>query len=463
MFFKSSFFAKSSFFRLFFTLFGIGAVLLCWMWSCVEQNNFTEYQGIKKEEQALRQVIEQWNSLWLELERHTEGYRPPVAARAYAYIAIAGYESALPVFPKKQSIYTLLTKQNLPTFSSNTAFYSPVALNSAYAYLFKKTFLTSELAHWQKISALERQFNQTFAAEIDSSTFALTQQYGLTVASAIWQWSLTDTIGHQGVLKNFDPTYPISNQKETWKPDTDHPMYALLPQWGKARSFFLDSNTRLARPPASYSEELTSTYYKQMFEVYSLTSPISKENKWIAEFWSDDHTGLTFTPSGRWISIAQQLIVQQNTSAEQALELYAKLGMSLCDASIACWYSKYSYNVERPKQYIQRVINPNWVALSDSPPFPSYPSGHATFGATATTILSTFYGDNIHFTDKSHINRTEFNGTPRTFTSFQEMDSENAYSRLVLGVHTRMDCEEGLRLGKSVAQRIANLNLKKEP
>jgi hypothetical protein len=425
----------------------------------VEQNNFTEYKGTTSEEQELNQVIAQWNSLWLELERHTEGYRPPVAARAYAYIGIGAYESALPIFPEKQSIYTLLTKQNLPTFPSNTTFYSPAAVNSAYAYLFKKTFVTTEVAQWQKISALERRFNQTFTTAIDSSTFHQTQQYGFSIATAIWKWSMSDTIGHQGVLKNFDPSYTISIKKETWKPDADHPMPALLPQWGKTRSFFLDNNTLLAHPPIAYSEDLTSPYYKQAFEVYSLTTPISKENKWIAEFWSDDHTGLTFTPASRWISIAQQLIAQQKTSAEQALELYAKLGMSLCDASIACWYSKYHYNIERPKQYIQQVINPNWVALSDSPPFPSYPSGHATFGAAATVILGSFYSDKIHFTDKSHKDRTEFNGAPRTFTSLQEMASENAYSRLVLGVHTRMDCEEGLRLGKSVAQKIANLNL----
>ena len=34
------------------------------------------------------------------------------------------------------------------------------------------------------------------------------------------------------------------------------------------------------------------------------------------------------------------------------------------------------------------------------------------------------------------------------------MADENAYSRIPLGVHYRMDCVGGLKLGKKVGQRI---------
>ena len=41
------------------------------------------------------------------------------------------------------------------------------------------------------------------------------------------------------------------------------------------------------------------------------------------------------------------------------------------------------------------------------------------------------------------------------------MAEENAYSRIPLGVHIRLDCTEGLRLGKVIAFRAMNLNLNK--
>jgi hypothetical protein len=39
------------------------------------------------------------------------------------------------------------------------------------------------------------------------------------------------------------------------------------------------------------------------------------------------------------------------------------------------------------------------------------------------------------------------------------MSRENALSRIVGGVHYRMDCEEGLRIGQIIGQKIAGLPL----
>ena len=53
----------------------------------------------------------------------------------------------------------------------------------------------------------------------------------------------------------------------------------------------------------------------------------------------------------------------------------------------------------------------------------------------------------------------ELASRPRSYKSFAEMAQENAASRVFLGVHYRMDCEEGMRVGKLVGQKIANLQL----
>ncbi|MBK6997967.1 MAG: hypothetical protein IPH31_24935 [Lewinellaceae bacterium] len=65
------------------------------------------------------------------------------------------------------------------------------------------------------------------------------------------------------------------------------------------------------------------------------------------------------------------------------------------------------------------------------------------------------------FTDLCHKDRVEFLGTPRTFTSFKALGDEDAYSRIPLGVHFRMDCDEGVRIGELAAQRVLELPWKK--
>ncbi|MDQ3017821.1 MAG: hypothetical protein M3R25_14005 [Bacteroidota bacterium] len=39
------------------------------------------------------------------------------------------------------------------------------------------------------------------------------------------------------------------------------------------------------------------------------------------------------------------------------------------------------------------------------------------------------------------------------------MSKENALSRMLLGVHFRMDCEEGLRLGELIGAQVAGVQL----
>ena len=123
------------------------------------------------------------------------------------------------------------------------------------------------------------------------------------------------------------------------------------------------------------------------------------------------------------------------------------------------WKGKYDYNIERPETYICQRINPDWKSLHDTPSFPTYPSGHAAFGAAAAEVLTDALGKKFELTDRTHDKRPEFASTPRCYTSFAEMAQENAASRVLLGVHYRMDCVEGLRLGKIIGQKMVNLNL----
>jgi hypothetical protein len=106
---------------------------------------------------------------------------------------------------------------------------------------------------------------------------------------------------------------------------------------------------------------------------------------------------------------------------------------------------------------------------SRTPPFPAYPSGHATFGTVtfevARRLLENFGIASVEkFTFE--VVSDEYDGKQcdpdgsirsqhrRTLTLAQAIH-ENAVSRVYLGVHWRMDAVEGIRLGLDLVEKIA--------
>ena len=138
--------------------------------------------------------------------------------------------------------------------------------------------------------------------------------------------------------------------------------------------------------------------------------------------------------------------------------------MGLHDAGVRCWHEKYRFNTVRPIDYIRTVMGQtdwNTIMCPSSgnyytPNFPAYPSGHATFSAAAAEVLAGVFG-NYSMTDRCHEGRVDFIGTPRFFNSFYEMAEENAYSRLPMGVHFRMDAEQGNNLGLKIGKKVNDL------
>jgi hypothetical protein len=98
-----------------------------------------------------------------------------------------------------------------------------------------------------------------------------------------------------------------------------------------------------------------------------------------------------------------------------------------------------------------------------TPPFPSYPSGHAGFGgALFETLRNVYRTDRVAFTFTSD----EYNGVttgdggvarpllPRSFTSFSQAEEENGQSRIYLGIHWSFDKTQGIRQGRQVADYV---------
>lgn len=411
--------------------------------------------------QVATRLLLDWNKLLLELERHTPGYRPPVSARMFAYVEMAAYEASLPALYSHFSLEKYCPEYEAPP-SPAGEFYLPAAINAAYGQILKMFFPTAPTELLQKSQQMESAFELELTDDVSADVFQRSAAYGKAAAQAVWRYSATDSSGHDGFMYNYDRNFSPCSAPGCWQSGSERPMPALLPGWGATRKFIIEQQEVVSTPPVPFSELTSSSFYAAAMEVFSISQNLSSEDKWIAEFWSDDLPGFTITPAGRWFSITNQALEKSRPGFVVTLETYLRVGLALCDAGVICWDNKYQYQLERPYQYIQRNIQPGWDALHPTPAFPSYPSGHAIFGASASEILSQMLGQQFELTDNTHNRRKEFAGKPRSYHSFSEMAAENAYSRVLLGVHFRMDCEEGLRLGKIIGQKVARLPLVKD-
>jgi hypothetical protein len=236
-------------------------------------------------------------------------------------------------------------------------------------------------------------------------------------------------------------------------------MAAIEPQWKTIRPFFIDSASQFAPvPPAAFSTNPNSSFVMQMKEVYDVTNALTTEQKEIASFWdcnpfAVDYSGhmaiglKKISPGGHWIGITGIACQQSNIPLDSAILVHTMVALTLHDAFISCWEEKYHSDRIRPETAINKYLDPAWRPLLQTPPFPEYTSGHSVASASASVILTHFFGDQFTYTDTSE----RLFGLPdRDFTSFYQAANEAAISRLYGGIHFRDACDEGVKQGRKV-------------
>jgi len=131
------------------------------------------------------------------------------------------------------------------------------------------------------------------------------------------------------------------------------------------------------------------------------------------------------------------------------------LNVAMADAGIACWDTKYFYDMWRPITAIRKADldgnadtaqDATWTSLIGTPPFPTYTSGHSTFSAAAAEVLSAFFGANTAFSGISD----GLPGVTRNWTNFRAAANEAGDSRVYGGIHFRFDSTEGIDCGKNI-------------
>ncbi len=416
-------------------------------------------------------IVEDWTTLLLEIERFAGGMRPNATARALAYINLASYETAVPGMRKHTSTKEILQGLIIEQQKCPKRVDYEIALNACFANSIDHFIINLPSIHDQKIADLRDSKFASLEQGLPSSIIENSKTWGRYVSNQIISYAQSDEEAEQQILSPQPLSYEPPTGDGFWTYSED-PERALFPYWKSVRTFVIGPNETTSIPPIEYSENPNSPYFKQMKEVYEINNKAKEEDNeqlWIAEFWSDDAEGLVFSPPARQYAISNQLIDKYALDLEKTLVLYLKLGFALNDGAVSTWKQKYDHMVMRPNVFIHQFIDPDYqtnlfrLIYWANPSFPGYPSGHSCFASAAAGVFIDFFGNQTNFTDRSHEGREEFRSTPRSFSSFTQLANENGYSRIPLGVHIRMDCAEGLRLGYEISDAVNDLNLTKKP
>jgi membrane-associated phospholipid phosphatase len=229
----------------------------------------------------------------------------------------------------------------------------------------------------------------------------------------------------------------------------------------------------------------------------------------VAQYWAYDGTANLCAPARFYNQVAAAALLQIETvpgdgyakvidvhSVTDVARFYALANIAMGDASIAAWDAKYYFQFPRPVSYIraeeERVaakqgsqVTTKWfpvgaqVTNSDqtfniTPPFPSYPSGHAVFGGALFGILRQFVKPSAIFSFRSD----EFNAKNKDVFNYVRCspddkltppgskfckdrsfkvdcaERENADSRVFMGVHWIFDADDGIVMGNQVARQV---------
>jgi hypothetical protein len=404
---------------------------------------------------------------------------PCRAARAIAIVHIAMFEALNAIKGKYQSFVGMY---EAPPKTNKTAAIAQAAAKTLIA------LFPSQKAH----------FETQLAADLNAISNGANKTNGIALgkASALAALGYCYNDGSAHAEPRYGINYTPEDAPGKWRQDpiSQHPL-ALGSQWPTVRTMVMTSASqfRLPAPPALDSAAYAESYN----EVKRLGGDgITTETERTADqteagiYWAYDGVPSLCAPPRLYNQIATQIANEFGSKDIELARLLALANVAMSEAGIASWDSKWFHDFWRPISGIREsdpgtgptglgdgndatVGDPTFSPLGApasnltgpnfTPPFPAYPSGHATFGGALFQTLRRFYGTDTHtFTFVSD----EYNGVtldnqgnprpliPRTFTTFSQAEEENGQSRIYLGIHWSFDKTGGIAQGRQVADWV---------
>ena len=430
--------------------------------SATNQNN--DHGQLQQTKTYSADVVIRWLNMQLDMLRVplAPGTGSQDAGRALGYCGIAAYESVVPGMPAYQTLANQLNGfPAMPSTEPGKAYHWAASANAALAEMNRKLFPTTSATNKANIDNLENELKAIYAGEVDAVTLDLSIAFGKEVATRVFAWAAVD--GSANVNPPYVPapefvgpgfwvqsvvTGPTGTTTLVTTPP-NHPQGS-KPYASQLRLIVPDvTNGTALEPPPAYSTTPGSPFYEMVKDVYDKSQALTSEQTAMALYNRD---GPGYPGGGHFVAILAQVLTKAEATLDVAALAYAKTGIACSDASTICFINKYTYNLERPINYIRDEMgHSGWNALFNTPGHPEFPSGHAVFGAAAATMLTDVLGDNFQFT----LHTYDYIGLPaRSYNSFFEMSKEMADSRVFAGIHYQASCDKGRWLGEKVARNV---------
>ena len=371
----------------------------------------------------------------------------------FGYIGIGLYESVRYGIQNSVSLSTKLYQMpQMPARENNNGYDWQVSANAAMAAMLRSFNTGLTAANNASIDSLENAYNQKlFSDDSDSTSFKRSQAFGRSIATAMYNWYLTDNLN----LSNAGYVPPVF--PGAWVPTPPAFGPPINTYVGAGRTFLSADQNIVAPPfPAPYSETVNSDFYNIVKIDYDVSKTLTTDQKNIALFWVDQGNGIGYTPNGHEVALATEALEQTHASLAVAAEAYAKVTIAERDAIIVVFKSKYVYNLLRPVTYIRKVIDPAWLPFIPTPSHPEYPAAHSLITGAAMQALERVLGSNIPVTDHTY----DFRGYPsRTYASITDAGAEAGISRLYGGIHYLPSINTGLSMGRDIGNRVGDIKL----
>jgi vanadium chloroperoxidase len=480
-----------------------------------------------------------WNAVALEANRvsHTNGMKeqtgPTLSSRALGIVHLAMYDAFA-------GVANVAAPGTLAPYLPGLP--GPVAGASADAAVAAAAHATLHQLFPSQRAFFDRKHGE---AGLSGGGLDAGHEFGLVVAQRL----LADRKDDPDAS---DRGHAVSMSVGSHRPDPDNPDQGYhAPFYGaKSKCFAVTARHGLLPPPRPgdprYLAALREVRGKGIAPELMGTLPAGITRRIVDEtligvYWGYDGSADLGTPPRLYNQIVRRIAEARANTPAQNARLFALVNVAMADAGILAWDQKYIHNLWRPvvgirehdasmgpagsgNNNINNDCDPGWLPLGApasnslkadaagasahypcghtvtsmsknfTPPFPAYPSGHATFGAAALHITRLFYGvtangpdtlfNGLTFVSDEHNGVTKDNKgavRPRHVRNFPEglwqMIIENGRSRVFLGVHWVFDAFAvnnannpdvnqnigGVPLGLEIARDIFNSGMNKSP
>lgn len=420
---------------------------------------------------------------------------PTLSSRALAIVHLAMYDAHVvasglgPGFPRYRSVV-----------SAPSGTLDPATAVAAAAFTCLLSLFPRQQEH----------FHAALSGANLGNGFSSSYEFGVAVAQDLLEDRSKDPGASDAGY--VPPAFREAHREDPVKPDQGFH----APFYGKRSRCFAAANRHSIQDPMTFPAGMHKKAVQQVREkgidpnlmgtLPPGSSARNPEQSLMGLYWAYDGARGLGTPPRLYNLIVRKIVEQRALPVDQQAHLFALVNAAMGDAGILAWEQKYEHNWWRPVLGVREFdpsmgphatapgatldpdSDPQWlplgapatnsyVAAADeraeysepnfTPPFPAYPSGHATFGAAAFQMVRLFLLKDVakelkddtlfeeDFVSEELDGKSRDNqGVVRPMhkrrfdRGLMQMIEENGWSRIWLGVHWFYDAfaltEDGL-------------------